>query len=472
MLTMNMTVGKDTAAIWIVRINLDADGYLYFADVNDKVTLSAIDFDGKVIFKDSLSEIEKYVDVSFGGSIGQVGNFGFSVARHTSYTGVSNFFNDLYPATSKPLLTSKTVDVGIVWSGATLTTEITWLHQFYVEDYSFQTNRLDMFCIEYDELQGKDLPPFVLQEDFNDGISYYTNASDDFYGQAIPIIYGDFTTRNLEYEQFNFVPTVAISKGTSYKIACHICHTVEASSYLYEYLEPVETVMQLSVASPTAVNTRAGHNITLAARAENVKGRLMLMPRGYISGGSDYANAIDTDAVTYATLDANDTMKWQVNAKLSDAQFGIFSFSQFDSSLMILWDSSGGNVDFQVKAWDLPTAAFLFRVASGSVSGTGNTITFGFGDGNYFTPTALENTEFHILNLVTSAASMQIKHLYFDFQNLTKYELERKGISTIRNYATGNRNPQLVLKRAEVKNYIESGVYAYVKGMMADSWID
>lgn len=485
MLTMNQTPDIDGKVIWIIRVNLDADGYLYFADTDDKISLSGVDFDGKVVFKDSISDIEKLVDVSQGGSIGQVGNFGFALARYTSYTGISNFINDLYPATSKPLLTSKTVDVGICWDGATLTSQITWLSQFYIEDYSFQTNRMDAFCIEYDELAGRDLPPFVIQDSFDDGISYYTSAPDESKGQAIPIIYGDFTTLNLEYEDFNLVPTVALSKGNSYKAACHICNTVQANSYLYEYLDPVETVMQLSVASPTAVNTRAGHSITLAARKEKILGRLKVIPRGYVSGGSDYENAIDDDSSTYATLAPNNTMKWTLNAKLSDAQFGLFNGVRADTAFIVLWDANGGSVDFQIKYWHLELGVYSSLVASATRSGTGYTETYAFGDGNYdygsnpakrddvahWTPNELEALELHILNLVTSAGSMRIKHIYFDFNNLTKYELSKLGITSLRDTASGSRNPRLA-KRPEPINYIESNVYAYVKGMMFESWVD
>jgi hypothetical protein len=106
MLTAPMTIGDDDEIIWVVKL-YTGSSWMYFSTEVDKITLSGIDFDGKVLFKDGMESISEEVDITMGGNIGTVSNFKFSIARYNSYTGSSNFHEDFYPASGKPLLTSK-----------------------------------------------------------------------------------------------------------------------------------------------------------------------------------------------------------------------------------------------------------------------------------------------------------------------------------------------------------------------------
>jgi hypothetical protein len=484
MRTQSMSPSWDNKLIWIVEINLDSS-YWYFSDTQDKITLNGTDFDGKVIFKDSFSELENQCNIVNGGSFGQVGNFTFSLARWNNYTGIKNFFNDLYPQTSKPLLTAKTVRIGYLWyNGSNTLADITWEATYYIQDYSFPNDsELKIVCYAKDELSAKQIPPYVVQKDFDNGISYFLDAPDESYGKILPIIYGDFSTLNLDYETFSLAPAIQISKGNYYKVCSHICKEVSAGGYLYEYLDAVQTVMELSASSPVTTNNRSGHAIYLVGRAESVKGRLKLIPRGYITGGTDYQNAIDKDSDSYATLAVSDTIKWALSARLSDSQFGLFNGIRTDCNFIVKWDASGGNVNASVAYWHLEFGVYSSLVATVSSAGSGNTINYYFGDGNYdfasnqakrddvahWTPNELEALELHISNLGTSSGTMQLKHCYFDFQNLTKYWMDKK--TTVgRTSNVGQRGFYERRERPQIENFIEDNVYTAVKGYMVDIW--
>lgn len=522
MLTMNQTVGKDKDAIWVVRINLDAGGYLYFADVNDKVTLSSIDFDGKVIFKDSLSEIEKLVDVTQGGSIGQVGNFGFAVARHTSYTGVSNFFNDFYPATSKPLLTSKTIEVGIVWSGATLTSQITWFAQYYIEDYSFQTNRMDAFCIEYDELSGRELPPFVVQKEFDDGISYYSEAPDESYGSTIPIVYGDFSTVNLEYSQFNLAPTLRVHKrDNKYLASCHILHTKYLINSLFRYLQGAETVMWLFGTTTSAGNTRAGHYIQLDSNGSYIYGQLYLQPKvytdyynpdgdswTYTEGGTNKEYAFDDDSTTYCELAPNREFAVKLGSNLTESELGILSTYNYPTNqdyiqMVVLYDTTDAAnpiVKYYHPTMGVNSGYSPLSADPGSVNGTGLKIEYNFANGSGiendtagdniptnwdadpkkhspgvpWTIDELQQLQFHVQNKNTSTGNLRIKNIYFIFQYIAV-----SGTKNIIFVPTGLLDQYIAAKTGKYrtgqesfKGELNTNIFAYAKGMMFDYWVD
>ena len=483
-----MTAGNDNAIIWVVRIDMDDGTYLYFAD--SPITLDGIVFSGSIISYGSMTEVGREIDVIGGGSLGAVDHFSFALSRFTSYNNGVNtyddFFNDFYPATSKPLLTSKTIDFGIAWTGATTLNQITWLKNYYISDYMYDSGNIYLNCIEPDELQGGEIPYYKVQTELDNGISYYALTPDKYLGATIPIVYGDFSSLDLPYEIFNLAPTVPVSNGRYYKICSHICKEVSSNSYLYEYLSPVETVMQLSTASPIAINTRAGHAIALVTKNKNVIGRLYLIPRGYISGGigvTNYENAIDKNGSSYASVPLSNEMKWKVSANLSDSEFGLFSGIDVENIMVILWDADGGNVNAQVKYWHLEYGRYHpTLIASQSSSGLGNTINYYFGKGNedfvsgqakredtgHWTPNELDALEFHIFNLATSVGTMRIKHIYFDFLNMTKYNTNQKKMTS---RESGERiYPQQTMK-PKPTDLITENIFAYCKGYIFDNWI-
>ena len=444
MITTSMTQGYDNDLILVAKINLDSE-IMYFSDCEDKITLSGIDFDGKVILNNSISEATKDIDVINGGTIGQVGNLDLALARYTSYnngtTTFNNFFNDFYPATSKPLLTSKTVDIGVVWSGATATSEITWMYQFYIEDYSWDDHALYLSCIEYDELVAKQLPYYVIQNENDNGVGYFATASESDLGQVLPLLYGDFAYLNLDYEDYRLAPTIRSGVGHTYKASSHICKEVDSGDKLYLYVDKVKTMMQLSVTSPTNTNTRAGHSILLTARKAKITGEIKIIPRAYLEspyGGTDLNNCIDKDASTYGTIGVNTTSAFKFGTDFSRNELGEFSGITAENSFVVMWDANGGNVDFQIKYYHPQmgvNSGYSSRIASASRSGTNYTEIYSFGDGNYdygsnpkkwadtaeWDESELQVLHFDVLNQATSTGSMRVKHLYFHLQNIAAF---------------------------------------------------
>lgn len=497
MITLSQTAGEDKDLILIVRINLDTE-YMYFSDTVDQITLSGIAFDGKVISKNSISEATKDVDVTSGGTIGQVGNWNLSLARYTSYnngtTTFDDFFNDFAPATSKPLLTSKTVDVGVVWTGATTTAEITWLYQFYIESYDWTTYSLNLGCIEYDELVATQLPYYVVQKENDNGISYFPDAPDANYGLPIPLMFGDFAYTALEYEMYRLAPTVQISGGYKFIASSHICKYVEPASYLFEYLNPIKTVMRLSSASGTNINSRAGHIIDLANETAPVYGKLYVILRSWLSGGTDINNALDNDINTYGTLNVSTTAKLKFAGNLSEDQLG-----QLDGDVTV------GQCKFNIIWEALSTVSGLLRLyhpdfinnplggyhaLSKTVTGSAlQTTAYDFGLGNFMwssipakqtsTPAwsakELDFVEFHIINNATSA-QMKIYHCYLEFTDVLKYGrpktdgLRTRDNTGERNYISPRRPIKSLLKYTELVD--ETQIFCYAKGYMYDYWID
>lgn len=491
MRTINQTIGFDKDIIWIVRINMDGS-YLYFSTATDKITLSGIDFDGKVLLKDSISSIEKSLDVTQGGTIGTVGNFSFAIARYNLYTGASNFFNDFYPATSKPLLTSKTVDFGICWVGATTLAEITWLPtSHYIEDYYYEDNAIHLTCIEYDELTATELPYYTIQNEFDNGISYYTSAPDESYGKPIPLVYGDFASLDLDYENYRIAPMIRVSKGNIWKASSHICHTIDAStSFIYQYEDKPETMMVLTSDSPSFTNTRAGHSINMAQRGAALIGMIKFIPRGYLGApynGTNLDYVIDKSIDTYGTITPGQTAAFQIGLDLTTNELGEFTGVNADCALVVKWDASGGNVDSQVKYYHPQmgsNSGYSSWVASQSSSGVDNTINYYFGQGNYdygANPKKWENTtqwkedelqvlHFDILNLGTSVGTMRIKHIYFLFGNLNIYQIKRKPTQM---RLTHGRSLAVTQTKPEVFDSLSKDkIFAYTKGYMFDHWID
>lgn len=517
MYTLAMTAGEDKDLILIVRINLDTE-YMYFSDTTNQITLSGTVFDGKVISKNSISEATKDVDVTLGGTIGQVGSWRLSLARYTSYTNgattFDDFFNDFAPATSKPVLTSKTVDVGVVWAGATLTSEITWLYQFYIENYDWTTSALNLECIEYDELVSTQVPYYVLQNEFDNGISYFTNASEDSYGQAIPIVYGDFTNVDLSYTKIQLVPTVRIDKKDSiFLISSHILHTVNPVTSVYRYLENAGTVLALLGVSSSIANTRAGHKITLDSDGSLVYGTLYLQPKlhtnyvntdgdawDYTEGGTNKEYAFDDSSTSYCELIPNREFAVKMGTSLSQSELGVLGgwSTANDVGMYIEYDTTDTaypRVKYYHPTMGVNSGYSPLVAEPGAVNGTGLTINYYIGNGTGvnvdwstypkkhesgipWTIDELQVLQFHIQNKATSTGNLRIKNIVFRLFNISVTGTDNKIIVT-----GGDPLTQIIRSRTnyaqragllpiKFTGTIDTNIYAYCKGMMYESWID
>jgi hypothetical protein len=439
---MAMTPGVSRDIIWIIKIDMDGS-YFYFSTEIDKITLSGVDFDGKVMFKDSLSNMEEGImgNAIDGGNIGIVSNFSFSLCRYTDHSGSSNFFNDFYPATSKPLLTSKTVDVGIIWRGADNLNQITWIKKYYIQAPKVYYNKIDLFCVECDELASKQLPYYTVQKDVDNGISYFANAPDDAYGQAIPILYGWFATIGfLNYGQYKLCPTIRTDKNNAqYIIASHICKTVSAAN-LYKYIDSGDTVMILSGTSVSYVNSRRGYLFNLNSNFTTILGEIYIRPKINVGGifADIGAEAFDDSETSFASVAVNDTIAFQLGSKITNSDLGALTGEAADVTFNILWSSS--DVYNQTIRMQLYNPNSIQGHGAGYRTGNKEETTNAFsitssyeiGDANYdygnnprcFTDTSQWNLEelgqqcFTVWNKDTNSAPIKIFNSYLHLQNI------------------------------------------------------
>ena len=240
MITLNDTPLEDKQAIFLVRITFD-NSALYCAYPQD-ITLSSNTYSAAIIQDRSIEAIEKEVDPEEHGGIGSVGRFSFSIARYGSNTLIDDFFNDFYPATSAKYISSRKVEVGIIWEGETLESAITWIWEGYVEDYSYNDSQISLFCVEYDEFEYRNLPYYKLQDSFDNGISYFTSAPQDNYGSAVPILYGSFQVDTMDVSGTNYprpykkplAPLVCVDEyDYKFILASHEVNAINYPPYKY-----------------------------------------------------------------------------------------------------------------------------------------------------------------------------------------------------------------------------------------------
>ena len=339
MLTMAMTPGSESSIIWIIRIDMDGS-YMYFSTEYDKLTLDGIDFDGKVI--DYPGDMEEGVvgNAVDGGNIGIVSNFTFSIKRYTDYSGASSFINDFYPATSKPLLTAKTVDVGITWRGATTLSQITWLKQYYIQDPKFLRNKIECFCVEFDELAGKLIPYYTVQKDKDDGVSYWSNMPQQNSNMVIPIIYGDFSAYDEDYCDFQLAPTVQLNSNNKYKICSHIVNTLNSKTY--KWIDGAQSFLSISTSGGSYNNLRSGANVDFNIPIYNrFNASLKFHPQGIDAGATaDIINCLDTDSTNYTAIAYNNSITLRTNASLSEDTIGTNDSLAANCKLVVTWKSS------------------------------------------------------------------------------------------------------------------------------------
>uniref|UniRef100_A0A6M3ILF3 Uncharacterized protein n=1 Tax=viral metagenome TaxID=1070528 RepID=A0A6M3ILF3_9ZZZZ len=348
MLTINDTALNDNQIVWIVKITISSSTIFYFSTAEDKITLSGTDFDGEVIFQQDgnhLSDINKEVELSDGGGVGNRGNFSFGLSRHNSYTGASNFFNSFYPATSGNYLSGRKVEVGLLWEGATTTGEITWFGEYYINDYSFDDSQINLFCLEYDEFVDKIVPYYKTQNNYDNGISYFTTLLEDEEEVTIPIVYGDlyyadiavFLQSILYNSQFTPVGTVPIySAQDKYIIASHKLHTVGNNSgqyQLYNYIDSLNVYQQITSSYTAVVNVYGSCIIQLLTSIDMISGELFVKLKKLSQDSAIYniIGAVDNnDDLTYTEITGGERLALKVSGNVTKPKVGILGTSSTD----------------------------------------------------------------------------------------------------------------------------------------------
>lgn len=341
MITYNMTAGVDNELIWLVRVNLD-DVTFRFSDVVGGISLDGNTWDAAVMDWEQWrqTQLDKAIDLTGGGSLGSIGNFEFAIQRYNAFSGLSNYFEDVYPATGARYLTSRTIEIGYVWSGATSESDITWEAKYYIRKFPYTDNKMTLICFEINDLANRDLPYYKVQKDYDNGISYFTNAIKESYDEPIPILYGDFApTQQGAYLQnywisgefLYYAPALIVDKAKmQILVASHKCHTVgniyggSNDYYLFRYFPNQDTYMRIhpgTAGTTSGVNSEAGHSFTMqSSGASKLLGELVLqlISLGSESDITEIENATDDDNTTYNEIDAGEKISIMPAGSISD----------------------------------------------------------------------------------------------------------------------------------------------------------
>ena len=363
MITLNDTALNDNQVVWVFRLITNSTT-IYFG--SELIQLNST-YSGDVILKDSLQSVEKYIDLSQGGGIGEIGSLRLSLARFSGNSDIDGFLDEFYPNNSEYLVPA-TLQMGIVWQGAQNDADITWLYKFYVHSYSYQYESIDLECFEIDELESIELPYYTVQKDYDNGISYYDNAPEDVYGKHIPMVYGSFSLNegaNYQSPTYAFLPTLLVEQEKQTYLISY--NRLSVLTNLYKYESQFDTKMRIyglaGGTSITSINTtHAGSYITLVNTAGNIYGDIELHPK-VVTENSDYnsiKNLIDFSSSSYLTIAAGNKAGCGFNAEDVKASFNSVEDRETNFKVKVIGYSS--------TPLYLTTAIYDRRDGSGVVS--------------------------------------------------------------------------------------------------------
>jgi len=216
-----MTPENDNGIVWLVKITRGAISWKF---ATKDITLSTNLWDGKALGindnRYSMNEIGKRINIPSGGTMGEISTITFSFSRYTANTFINTFFNEFYPATAGLVLVAMDVEVGMVWDSSTSEDDITWLYKYNIEEYKYSDNLINLICSEFSDFEFFNLPYYRVQDEFDNGMSYFPNANKKALGKNIPIVYGKpYQPSPLPFEA-NFTPTIRVG-DKKYLIASH-----------------------------------------------------------------------------------------------------------------------------------------------------------------------------------------------------------------------------------------------------------
>jgi hypothetical protein len=320
MRTLNQTPGNDNEIVWIYILEMDSGTKKY---ASEDITLSGNAYDGSVISRNSIKAISKMVNISQGGGLGSIGNSQFSIPRDNTDSLTQDFINSFFPSTGEELITSRYFTIGIVWSGATYETEITYLQSFYIENQGSSYYLMDYPLAETAELDTIQLPPYKIQKDDDDGISYFPKATDDVLGQAMYIYYGDYSLYTSYIERRTnqmkgYAEAVSIDDTNAiFNVCCHECKSIwdndtNNNMNMLKYISGIEYYMIISYSDTSSgatsyTNNFFGHTITMLANAYvgELLGDLVFQLKEFYPNqvvNTNVDNIVDADETNYTAI--------------------------------------------------------------------------------------------------------------------------------------------------------------------------
>lgn len=331
-------------------------------------------WDGQVLeFNNRISDIDAFVDTLSSGTIGGVNSYTFTVARYNSNSKFDGWFEEFYPTYNGGTLISRECEIGIVWAGASADTEITWLMRGKIVDYRYEKGKMIITVLQSTEIDARPLPYYTVQKDFDNEVSYFTNAPEENYGIILPIVYGDFV---LTLETVGNFPPFGLLHRSSFPLVLvdkyqlkYIAAThkfwadglsVAGASANRKYLSGLGTYMNLTCDNGSSTNNdiivSVTHFDTLNSTDNVVKGSLFIIPTlpGTKNDISNYSNltniAPGTDSLTI-------TQNNEVALIIDGNESGIGTISRSAGSVTIdVWQSDSNpdnaNNDTIITYWN------------------------------------------------------------------------------------------------------------------------
>ncbi len=349
MISFNMTAGNDNAIIWVIELELST-GNLYFCSGINTASVS-LDTGSEMrvyankLQRNSLSLYPQSIPAESAGGIGSRNGFQFVLAAYGGYDQ-----NDFYPATGSPDVLMSNCRLGWIWSGATDTSDITWLFDGQVENFEAKPDGLYFDVTESNLLEIGTLPPYKVQKDFDDNFTYFPNAPEEVYGLPIPIVYGAFDSLDAGRGKYRLAPALIVDEERqTFLASCHKCdytyYDAETDYAAFQYLAGSESYIRLVPTTGSGGNGFNGHYVNLVpASARNgvwVNGNVTLWKM--LSGAiTDVTNIKYLQEKNY-----NDDILLADTKKLGiqfvsdfDKNFGSPNIALSDIELVILWKTT------------------------------------------------------------------------------------------------------------------------------------
>lgn len=309
-------------------------------------------YDGEVLsFSERLSNIDESMDILSSGSISGVSTYTFTVARHISNTKFNSWFDEFYPSTDGGGLISKDCEIGLVWSTASNDTEITWLMRGRIIDYRFEPRKMTFTILQSTEIDSRPIPYYTVQKDFDNEVSFFTNAPDENYGLTIPIVYGNRSDWRPIIWTFRLSPCVLVDKEkmtfivSSHKVDAASTGVVLGSitltgSNVFKYISGLDTYMACYKTSGNGSansNTDIRHTISMfdsISAGNNLLGWIitrLTTPSSYSDVAQEkMLNFITTD---FTDLDSSEVVAAKLAGSVSTSETGYLSLTAADVAI-------------------------------------------------------------------------------------------------------------------------------------------
>lgn len=370
--------------------------------------------------------------------MGNVSNSQLSIPRNNKDSLTDGFINAFKPSTSGVDIIGRYIDVGIVWSTATTESQISWLNRFYIEDMSVDYDEITFSLIDPRELDFVMLPPFTIQKDSDDGISYYPDAPNDAVGKVIPIVYGKFSTNydtnELGYGSFEERSPCIVVNSTTAKaiISCHVCEEIRISTvpYLWRYISGVDCYLRMtnSVAGSNAYENSAYHSsISIMNDTDAIIGRLVIPLRqvGQGSEVTDFPETINGNPSEYYSLAENTVIGLGIEGSVSTEEIGYLGYTAGDSRVWFRVESYNGStsIGYELRDYDYSTNPATAG-GGGATSGSVTSVTYinriiGNWDGSPTEASALNRFEIQLKNTeVTAGRELKIYYGWIEMNNI------------------------------------------------------